>query len=42
MMNEICVRCGNTVSFENVSHGYYAVCLEHDEDLYRFEVEVIA
>jgi hypothetical protein len=35
---EICSRCETPVSFENVSEGYYAVCPEHYEDLYRFEV----
>lgn len=32
-----CNRCGSVVSFEDVSPGYYAVCPEHDEDLYKME-----
>ena len=35
----VCNRCKTPVVFENVSEGYYAVCLEHDEDLYQFETE---
>ena len=33
----ICARCKTKVSFKNVSDGYYAVCPEHYEDLYKFE-----
>jgi hypothetical protein len=36
----VCSRCKNEVSFEDVTKGYYAVCPEHDEDLYEFETEV--
>lgn len=36
----VCIRCQNKVSFEEVSNGYYAVCLYHNEDLYKFETEV--
>ena len=32
-------RCGNPVSQEDVSAGYYAQCPDCDEDLYSFEVE---
>jgi hypothetical protein len=35
----VCNRCEEQVSFENVSDGYYAVCNNHDEDLYSFETE---
>jgi len=34
-----CLRCGTKVSFENVSEGYFAVCPQHDEDLYEIETE---
>jgi hypothetical protein len=29
--------CGNLVSYENVSAGYFAACQYCDADLYRFE-----
>jgi hypothetical protein len=32
-----CARCDSMLSFDNVSEGYYAVCPEHDEDLYEVE-----
>lgn len=35
----ICSRCKSPVSFEDVSEHYFAVCLEHDEDLFEFETE---
>lgn len=35
-------RCGELVSFVNVSKGYYAQCPTCDEDLYSFEVERIS
>ena len=31
-------RCNDTVSFEDVSKGYYAQCPSCDEDLFSFEV----
>jgi hypothetical protein len=34
-----CLRCGTAVSFEDVTEGYFAVCPNHDEDLYEIEVE---
>lgn len=34
---KLCKRCGTPVSFDEVSDGYYAVCPQHDEDLYEFE-----
>lgn len=40
-MSKVCVRCGEPVVFENVSDGYYAVCVGHDEDLFAFEVEEV-
>jgi hypothetical protein len=36
-MTTHCNRCNAKVVFENVSPNYYAVCPEHDEDLYEFE-----
>ena len=38
--NKIHNRCGTSISFEDVSAGYYAQCPTCDEDLYSFEVEV--
>lgn len=35
----VCARCETRVSFTDVSDGYYAVCLRHDEDLYQFETK---
>lgn len=40
-MVTVCSRCKDAVSFEEVSDGYYAVCLQHDEDLYSFETEEV-
>lgn len=31
-------RCHTTVSFQEVSDGYYAQCPSCDEDLYSFEI----
>lgn len=31
-------RCGNPVSFEQVTTGYFAQCPTCDEDLFSFEV----
>jgi len=36
-MGRVCNRCLTPVNYENVSPGYYAVCNEHQEDLYEFE-----
>jgi hypothetical protein len=33
----VCRRCETPVVFDDVSEGYFAVCPEHDEDLYVFE-----
>jgi hypothetical protein len=33
-----CARCLTPVVYTNVSEGYFAVCPEHDEDLYSIEV----
>jgi hypothetical protein len=33
----VCNRCDTPVYFEDVSPGYWAVCLEHDEDIYKVE-----
>ena len=33
----ICRRCETPVIYIDVSEGYFAVCPEHDEDLYKFE-----
>jgi uncharacterized paraquat-inducible protein A len=38
---EICSRCFTTVSFEEITDGYYAYCPRHDEDLYSFEIKRI-
>ena len=32
-------RCGDVISFNDVSEGYYAQCPTCDEDLFSFEVE---
>jgi hypothetical protein len=42
MNKTVCTRCESEVSFENVSEGYYAVCLEHDEDLYKIETQEVS
>ena len=34
-------RCGNEVSFRQVTSGYYAQCPECFEDVFSFEVEKI-
>jgi hypothetical protein len=39
MSYKVCVRCKTPVIYTSVSPGYYAVCPEHDEDLYTFETE---
>ena len=39
MLVEVCHRCKTPVTFDDVSEGYYAVCPEHYEDLYEFEVD---
>lgn len=36
--NKIHTRCGELVSFREVTPGYYAQCPECYEDLYSFEV----
>lgn len=36
-MARVCARCYTPVSYEDVSDGYYAVCNQHYEDLYKFE-----
>lgn len=33
----VCARCNTPVVFTDVSDGYYAVCPQHDEDLYWYE-----
>ena len=33
----ICRRCETPVIYTDVSKGYFAVCPEHEEDLYMFE-----
>ena len=37
--NEYHIRCGELVSYRNVTSGYYAQCPECFEDLFSFEVE---
>jgi hypothetical protein len=34
-----CARCYSEIVYMNVSPGYFGVCPEHDEDLYKTEVE---
>lgn len=41
-LTEVCDRCQTPVTYDNVSDGYYAVCPNHDEDLYKIEVKKIA
>jgi len=36
----VCNRCNTPVVFEDVSPGYFAVCPEHYEDLYKFETKM--
>jgi uncharacterized paraquat-inducible protein A len=31
-------RCGTTISFEDVSEGYFAQCPRCDEDVFSFEL----
>ena len=39
-MNQIThTRCGEVISFDEVTKGYYAQCPTCDEDLFSFEVE---
>lgn len=38
---QVCDRCNTPVVFTDVSDGYYAVCPNHDEDLYKIEVKSI-
>jgi hypothetical protein len=33
-----CARCYTELVYTNVSPGYFGVCPEHDEDLYKTEV----
>lgn len=37
----VCARCGTEVIFTGVTEGYYAVCPTHDEDLDKWETEVV-
>jgi len=41
MKATVCSRCQTPVVFDNVSSGYYAVCPNHDEDLYEFETRTL-
>lgn len=36
-----CARCLVEVVFQDVSDGYFAVCPNHDEDVYDFETVVM-
>ena len=39
-MNQLIhARCGEIISFNDVTKGYYAQCPTCDEDLFSFEVE---
>jgi hypothetical protein len=35
---EYCFRCGNQVTYDEVSPDYYAYCEYCDEDMYSFEI----
>jgi hypothetical protein len=35
---QICSICLNPVSFENVSNGYAAICVNHDANLMSFDI----
>lgn len=37
--NELHIRCGGVVSFQQVTTGYYAQCPNCDEDVFSFEVK---
>ena len=37
----VCSRCGDEVSFSDVSDGYFAYCRYHGEDLYEFETKKV-
>ena len=37
MTISFCNRCDSQISFVSISKGYFGVCLEHEEDLYKFE-----
>lgn len=39
MSHKVCSRCKTPVIYQNISPGYFAVCPEHEEDLYTFEVK---
>jgi len=41
MTTTVCSRCATPVVFDEVSDGYYAVCPQHDEDVYQFETREI-
>jgi uncharacterized paraquat-inducible protein A len=41
MSKHIHRKCGNVVSYKNVTKGYKAQCPKCDEDLYSFEMEEI-
>jgi hypothetical protein len=36
----LCNRCNTPVSFDEVSPGYWAVCPEHNEDLFMIECKL--
>ena len=38
----ICRRCETPVIYTDVSEGYFAVCPEHNEDLYKFETNELS
>ncbi len=37
----LCARCDSPVQFTDVSEGYFAVCPNHDEDLFRVETKEV-
>lgn len=40
MYRIVCNRCDTPVSFDDVSQGYWAVCPQHDEDLFMIECKI--
>ena len=40
MNRAVCNRCETPVSFDDVTQGYWAVCPQHDEDLFMIECKV--
>jgi len=41
MEKYICHKCACDITYEEVSEGYFGVCLDCDEDFYKFELEKV-